>query len=82
MSRFACRSLMAGAGLLGALVLVTTTVAGAAPSTGRAERGTVYFALTHTVGATNVAAGDTTDSLFGPARLCIGSTSSRAPRVS
>jgi hypothetical protein len=65
MSRFKRRSLLASTGLLGALALITTTVAVAAPSKGRTERGTVHFAITHTVGSINVAAGDTTDTLFG-----------------
>lgn len=58
---------MASVGLIGALALALagSTVAGAASTAGKAEHGTVYFALTHTVGKTNVAAGDTTDSLFG-----------------
>jgi hypothetical protein len=65
MSRIPRRSLVARAGLLGALVLAVTGVAGAASKTGKTEHGTVHFAITHTIGSTNVAAGDTTDSLFG-----------------
>jgi hypothetical protein len=65
LSRFTRRSLVASVSLLGALVLVMSAVAGAASKGGKAERGTVYFAITHTVANTNVAAGDTTDSLFG-----------------
>ena len=67
MFRFTRRSLVAGAGLLSTLALISSAVAGAASKSGKAEHGTVYFALTHTVaGNVNVAAGDTTDSLFGP----------------
>jgi hypothetical protein len=65
MSRFPRRSRVASLGLLGALVLGLSGVAGAASKAGKAEHGTVHFALTHTVGKINVAAGDTTDSLFG-----------------
>jgi hypothetical protein len=64
MSRFMHRK-VATVGVLGVLVLVMSSVAGAASKPGKAAHGTVHFALTHTVGQTNVAAGDTTDSLFG-----------------
>ena len=79
MSRFLRRSLIASAGLLGALALAlgTSGIAGAA-SGGKAEHGTVHFALTHTVGKIDFSAGDTTDSLFGPGAVTIRSTSSRA----
>jgi hypothetical protein len=65
MSRFTRRSVATGVGLLGALALVMSSAAGAASKAGKPEHGTVHFALTHTVGKVNVAAGDTTDSLFG-----------------
>jgi hypothetical protein len=65
MSRFSRRRLAAIVGVLGALALAGSSVAGAASKPGKAEHGTVYFALTHTVGKTNFAAGDATDSLFG-----------------
>lgn len=65
MSRFSRRSLTVSLGLLAALVLAVSGASGAASKAGKAEHGTVYFALTHTVGATNFAAGDATDSLFG-----------------
>jgi hypothetical protein len=65
MSRFPRRTLPAIVGLLGALVLAVSGAAGAASKAGKAEHGTVHFAITHTIGTTNVAAGDTTDSLFG-----------------
>ncbi len=65
MSRFSRRWLVASGGLLGAVALAGSSIAGAASNVGKAEHGTVYFALTHTVGKTNVAAGDATDSLFG-----------------
>jgi hypothetical protein len=64
MSRFPHRFLLVSLGLLAALVLAVSGAAGAA-SKGKAEHGTVHFALTHMVGKTDVAAGDTTDSLFG-----------------
>jgi hypothetical protein len=64
MSRFTRRSLVATLSAFAALVLVTAGVAGAAAK-GKAEHGTVHFSITHTIGKTNVAAGDTTDSLFG-----------------
>jgi hypothetical protein len=64
MSRFLRRCLVPSVGLLGALVLAVSGVA-AASRAGKAEHGTVHFAITHTVGNTNIAAGDTTDSLFG-----------------
>ena len=65
MSRFSRRWLVASGGLLGVVALAGSSIAGAASKAGKAEHGTVYFALTHTVGKTNVAAGDATDSLFG-----------------
>jgi hypothetical protein len=65
MSRFSRRWLVASVGLLGAVALAGSSIAGAASKKGKAEHGTVHFALTHTVGKTNVAAGDATDSLFG-----------------
>lgn len=65
MFRFSRRCLVASVGVLGALVLAGTGIAGAASKTGKAEHGTVYFSVTHTVGKTNFAAGDSTDSLFG-----------------
>jgi hypothetical protein len=65
MSRFLRRSVIASVGLLGALVLAMSGIAGAASKPGKAEHGTVHFAVTHTIGKTNVSAGDTTDSLFG-----------------
>ena len=65
MSRFSRRWLVASIGVLGALALAGSSLAGAASKAGKAEHGTVYFALTHTVGKTNFAAGDATDSLFG-----------------
>ncbi len=65
MSRFSRRWLVASVGLLGAVALAGSSIAGAASKVGKTEQGTVYFALTHTVGNTNVAAGDATDSLFG-----------------
>lgn len=65
MSRFSRRWLVAIVGVLGALAFAGSSIAGAASTAGKAEHGTVYFALTHTVGKVNVAAGDATDSLFG-----------------
>lgn len=65
MSRFSRRRLAVSVGVLGALALAGSSVAGAASKGGKAEHGTVYFAVTHTVGNTNFAAGDATDSLFG-----------------
>lgn len=65
MSRFSRRWLVAIVGVLGALGLTGSSIAGAASKVGKAEHGTVYFALTHTVGKINVAAGDAIDSLFG-----------------
>ena len=65
MSRFPRRWLAATACVLGGLALAGSSIAGAVSKVGKAEHGTVYFALTHTVGKTNVAAGDATDSLFG-----------------
>jgi hypothetical protein len=65
MSRFPRRWLAATVGVLGGLALAGSSIAGAASKVGKAEHGTVYFALTHTVGKINVAAGDATDSLFG-----------------
>jgi hypothetical protein len=65
MSRFSRRWLGASVGLAGALALAGSSIAGAASNAGKAEHGTVFFALTHTVGKTNFAAGDATDSLFG-----------------
>jgi hypothetical protein len=69
MSRFSRRRLAATVGVLGALAFAGSSVAGAASKAGKAEHGTVYFALTHTVGNTNFAAGDATDSLFGPSAV-------------
>jgi hypothetical protein len=65
MSRFSRRWLVASVGGLGALALAGSSIAGAAAKVSKAEHGTVYFAVTHTVGQTNLAAGDATDSLFG-----------------
>lgn len=65
MSRFSRRWRVASVGVLGALALTGSSIAGAASKMGKTEHGTVYFALTHTVGKTNFAAGDATDSLFG-----------------
>jgi hypothetical protein len=65
MSRFSRRWLVASVGVLGAVGLAGSSLAGAASKVGKAEHGTVHFALTHTVGKTNFAAGDATDSLFG-----------------
>ena len=65
MSRFSRRWLVASVGVLGALALAGSSLAGAASKVGKAEHGTVHFALTHTIGKTNFAAGDATDSLFG-----------------
>jgi hypothetical protein len=65
MSRFSRRWLVASVSVLGALALAGSSLAGAASKVGKAEHGTVHFALTHAVGKTNFAAGDATDSLFG-----------------
>jgi hypothetical protein len=65
MSRLSRRWLVASVGVLGALAFAGSSLAGAASKVGKAEHGTVHFALTHTVGKTNFAAGDATDSLFG-----------------
>jgi hypothetical protein len=69
MSRFSRRWSAASLGLLGALALAGTSVAGAASKGGKAEHGTVFFSITHTVGKVNIAAGDADDSLFGPSAV-------------
>jgi hypothetical protein len=68
MSGFTRRVRWAGVvGVVGAvaLALAGSGLAGAASSAGKAEHGTVHFAVTHTVGKISTAAGDATDSLFG-----------------
>jgi hypothetical protein len=55
------------AGLLAAsaLIAIGASTVGA-KSSRRADSGTVYFAVTHTVGNKQYAAGNTSDKLFGP----------------
>ena len=47
-------------------LLAVGAAAVAAPSAGRADRGTIYAATTHTSGGYSFAAGQGTDKLFGP----------------
>jgi hypothetical protein len=60
------RPLAVAAGFLAtaALIAVGASSVGA-KSSGRADSGTVYFAVTHTVGHKQYAAGNTYDKLFG-----------------
>ena len=60
------RSLIGAASVMaaGALIAVGTSSVGA-KSSGKADSGTVYFAVTHTVGAKQYAAGNANDRLFG-----------------
>ena len=66
MTRHTRRSLGAIVGLLAAVAAITVGAAsvGAKPA-GKAERGTVYAATTHTVGGTQYIAGNGTDTVFG-----------------
>lgn len=61
------RLLAAAAGLLASIALIATGASSVgAKSSGRADSGTVYFAITHTVGNKQYAAGTSYDKLFGP----------------
>ncbi len=65
MSRFNRRSTLAAVAVIAALALALAAGAVTAQTKGKPERGTVHFAITHTVGKVNISAGDVTDSLFG-----------------
>lgn len=57
----------AAAGLLASTALIAAGASSVgAKSSGRADSGTVYFAVTHTVGSKQYAAGNSYDKLFGP----------------
>jgi hypothetical protein len=66
MTRFTRRSTAGVASLLAvsAFIAVSANTVGALGS-GRADSGTVYAAVTHTVGTTTYASGNSTDKLFG-----------------
>jgi hypothetical protein len=61
------RLVTVGAGLLAASALIAIGAGSVgAKSSGRADSGTVFFAVTHTVGSRQFAAGNSSDKLFGP----------------
>ena len=66
MTRRTRRSVGAVSGLLAAVAMIAVGAAavGAKP-TGRADRGTVYFATTYSAGGKTYAAGNSIDKLFG-----------------
>ena len=60
------RSVTAAAGLLAACAVIAVTAVGVgAKGTGKATSGTVYAAITHTVGKTENAAGQVNDTVLG-----------------
>lgn len=76
------RSVTAAAGLLAASALIAVTAATVgATSSGKADSGTAYFSITHSVGATQFAAGNSIDKVLGTGavtyRIKIGSTNGK-----
>jgi hypothetical protein len=60
------RSIAAAVGLIGASLLIAVGAgAVAASSTGKADSGVVYFAITHSAAGKEYAAGNDSDKLFG-----------------
>lgn len=59
-------SRMGVAGLAALMVSAVGVATVGATSAGRADRGTAYVAVTHSVGSTLFAAGTTTDKVLGP----------------